>query len=122
MILLDSNIVIYLFKPATRERIVGRLHGQVLATCNVVRAEVLGYPGLTEADERELRGLLDTLPNLPFDEAVTEAVIEIRKARRIGLPDAIIAGTAMAHDAVLWTHNTGDFQGVPGLQTYDPLQ
>lgn len=122
MILLDSNIVIYLFKLATRDLIVGRLRGQVLATCNVVRAEVLGYPGLTEADERELRGFLDTLPNLLFDEAVTEAVIKVRKGFRIALPDAIIAGTAVAHEAVLWTHNTGDFHGIPGLQTFDPLQ
>ena len=121
MILLDSNVVIYLFRPATRDLIGERLHGQAMVTCNVVRAEVLGYPGLTDSDEHELRGFLDSLPNLPFDEAVTEAVIAIRRDHRVPLPDAIIAGTAMANDAVLWTHNTSDFQGIPGLRRFDPL-
>lgn len=121
MILLDSNVVIYLFRPATRELIGERLRGQAMATCNVVRAEVLGYPALAEADEQELRDFLDALPNLVFDEAVTETVIAIRRNHRIPLPDAIIAGTAMVHDAVLWTHNSSDFQGISGLRLFDPL-
>lgn len=121
MILLDSNIVIYLFQPATRDRIAERLRGQALATCNLVKAEVLGYPGLTERDAAEFRAFLDALPSFPFDDAVTEAVIEIRRRRRMQLPDAVIAGTALVNELVLWTHDARGFQDVPGLRTFDPL-
>ena len=121
MILLDSDIVIYLFKAQTRDLIARQLRDGAIATCNLVKAEVLGYPGLSEADVGELRGFFGSLTNFAFDEEVTEAVIAIRRRLRLPLPDAIIAGTALAHDLVLWTHNWRDFEGVPGLRMFDPL-
>src|SRR5690606_12074681 len=94
MILLDSNIVIYLFKSQTRDLIACKLHDEAIASCNLVRSEVLGYPGLSEADVGELRGFFCSFTNFSFDEEVTEAVIAIRRRLRLPLPDAIIAGTA----------------------------
>ncbi len=123
LILLDSNIVIYLRDPARSGHIVQQLqaHDERLGTCNVIVAEVLGFNGLESVDSRYFKDFFATMKNYAFDELVTERVIAIRKAANIQLPDAIIAATALANDAVLWTHNTDDFSRITGLQLFDPL-
>jgi predicted nucleic acid-binding protein len=39
----------------------------------------------------------------------------VRKPRPIGVADAWIAATALAHGIELVTHNPADFAGIPGL-------
>jgi predicted nucleic acid-binding protein len=46
--------------------------------------------------------------------------IEIRKAYRIKLPDAIIAATALVNDYTLVSRNLGDFEKIEGLTVIDP--
>lgn len=121
MILLDSNIVIYLKNPAYTEHIAQQLSGKRLATSNVVVSEVLGYSKLDSSDAHYFTDLFNTMDNLAFNTDVTNKVIEIRKSKNIQLPDAIIAATAIMNDAVLWTHNLEDFQGIEGLSLFDPL-
>lgn len=52
---------------------------------------------------------------LPLDEPVIQQTIRLRQQRRIKLPDAIIAVTALAHGLPLITRNVADFQGIVGL-------
>jgi len=47
-------------------------------------------------------------------------VIDIRQEKRIKLPDAIIAATAMQYSAILVTRNTNDFKTL-ALETYNPF-
>lgn len=121
MILLDSNIVIYLRHPLVAKHIVTQLDNQTLDTCNIVAAEVLGYPKLSQEDEIYFRDFLETLRNHPFDKLVTEKTIEIRRSHAIQLPDAIIAATAIVNDLTLWTHNSQDYQKIAGLKLFDPV-
>jgi tRNA(fMet)-specific endonuclease VapC len=65
-----------------------------------------------------------TLPWLPFDDraAETHAVIRQELAKPgtpIGPYDLIIAATALVHDLILVTHNTGEFARVPKLRLED---
>jgi len=49
-----------------------------------------------------------------------EVMVAARKnGRRIESADAWIAATALLYDAVLLTHNTADFLGVPNLRLTD---
>lgn len=54
-------------------------------------------------------------------EEIVEKTIEIRRLKRIKLPDAIIASTAIMHDLTLLTNNTGDFTQIPGLNFVNPM-
>ena len=48
---------------------------------------------------------------------IARDVVEIRRARRIRLPDAVIWATAHAESALLVTRNTKDFPGDdPGVR------
>jgi predicted nucleic acid-binding protein len=121
MILLDSNIIIYLRDPSRGQRIASQLDKQRLSTCNVIIAEVLGFKEIEAADSRYFKNLFSSMKNHMFDEAVTNKVIELRKSMNIQLPDAIIAATAITNELVLWTHNVEDFENIAELRLFDPL-
>ena len=63
-----------------------------------------------EGDDSELRSFLEThFEIIPIDLAVAETAVQLRRAHRIRLPDAIIWATARVNEAVLVTRNTKDF-------------
>ena len=63
-----------------------------------------------EGDEDELRDFLAThFEVMPLDAATAENAVQLRREYRLKLPDAIIWGTAKAHNAALVTRNTKDF-------------
>lgn len=71
-----------------------------------------------------ISALRATLGLIAFNEreALESARIRAELERRgtpIGPYDILIAGTAMAHDATLVTHNTREFNRVKGLQLED---
>lgn len=121
MILLDTNIVIYLQSGKLPEVHIQKLRVTPLNTCNIIVAEVLGYNFPNPDDSQYFEALFITMKNRLLDTAVTKKVIELRRTTPLKMPDAIIAATALVHDLTLWTHNTADFKNVPDLQLFDPL-
>ena len=121
MILLDTNIVIYLHGAPLETDVADKLRNSILDTCNIVIAEVLGYGFIDSEDAKYFENLFATMNNHIFNEEVTKKVIELRQSTTIKLPDAIIAATALVNDLVLWTHNTDDFQSIPKLKLFDPI-
>ena len=86
--------------------------GVVVATQQVVRAERL----------RRLLVLQRTFDALPVDDAVAvsygqlaAAVVDAGRQPRARSMDLLIAATAHAHSARLYTRNAGDFDGLNGL-------
>jgi predicted nucleic acid-binding protein len=65
-------------------------------------------------------GLRNLFSEAPIDAAVVEQAIEIRKAVRIKIPDALVAATALIYGAHLITRNTGDFKNIHGVAVLDP--
>ena len=121
MILLDSNILIYLRDPEQGEAIVHHINSSRLATCNVIISKVLGFRGLEKSDAAYFERLFAAMTNYPFDDSVTRTVIELRRNHSIQLPDAIIAATAIVNNLTLWTRNTDDFNKISSLKLFDPL-
>jgi predicted nucleic acid-binding protein len=121
MILLDTNIVIYLHGAQLDDEIAHMLRNSTLDTCNIIVAEVLGYKFIDPKDTKYFEDLFATMKNHLFNKEVTSKVIELRQTTNIKLPDAIIASTALINDLALWTHNTEDFKKVPKLQLFDPI-
>jgi tRNA(fMet)-specific endonuclease VapC len=61
---------------------------------------------------------------LPFDDAAVQAYGEIRAhlaaaGQLIGPNDTLIAAIAISNDVTLVSHNTGEFERVPGLKLED---
>ena len=121
MILLDTNIVIYLHGAQLSEEVSDKLRSSSLDTCNIIIAEVLGYKFLSLEDAKYFEELFASMNNHLFDKEVTGKVIELRQTTSIKLPDAIIAATALVNGLELWTHNTEDFKKIPKLLLFDPI-
>lgn len=86
----------------------------------ITRIEVLGLPNLSEQEEAAVRRLLNEFDEIAVTNAVIERTIQIRKAVRIKIPDALIAASAETAQAIIVTRNTSDFQRVPGLTVVHP--
>jgi len=55
-----------------------------------------------------------------LDEEIVETTIDIRKKKKIKIPDAIIAATALVYDFTLLTRNSEDFKNIVGLKVLNP--
>jgi len=117
--LLDTSVVI-----ASN---VGSLDGE-LSICAVTLAEL--HFGVLVAKERKVRAerlrrllvLKRTFDALPLDEAVAAsygqvaaAAVDAGRKPRARSMDLLIAATAHAHSARLYTRNADDFQGLDDL-------
>jgi predicted nucleic acid-binding protein len=58
---------------------------------------------------------------LPLAQPVLDQAVKLRRQRRMTLGDALVAATCLVYGLALVTHNTADFNGIPGLQVLDPL-
>ncbi len=72
----------------------------------------------------DLETFLGSISVLPFDaraaDAAAQARLELdRSGQQIGPFDVLIAGTALAHGAVLVTHNVREFGRIPNLRIED---
>ncbi len=123
--LLDTNVVIDAFAGrADTVRAIASARTAALEWIGysaVTRLEVLGFPGLTAADELGLRNLLGQFSEAQIDAAVIERAIEIRRSVRIKIPDALVAATALIYEANLVTRNTVDFKNIRGVSVLDPV-
>jgi len=104
--LLDTNFILGLLKsqPAVLSEISSRKLS--IAECSysaVTRMELLGFPGISREEEALIRQKLEQLSYLPLTRAVEDVVISLRQTRKIKLPDAIIASTAVCARVELLT-------------------
>jgi predicted nucleic acid-binding protein len=57
---------------------------------------------------------------LGIDQDIIRETIKIRKSKKVKLPDALIAATAIIHDRTLVADNDKDFKRVPKLKYINP--
>ena len=123
--LIDSNLFVY--AASNDPKAVALLDEAVLldwAGYSIIsRLELFGYPDLRPGDEARLKELLACFSELGVTTEVVDRAIEIRRERRrIKIPDAIVAASALVMDAKLATRNTADFRGIKGLQVINPFE
>lgn len=121
MWLLDSNIIIYASQPEHTE-LRQMLAEQEVAVSVISKIEVLGFARLDPEDARYFRTLFDTVRVIELGSVIVERAIKLRQERRMSLGDAVIAATALIHQAKLVTRNSDDFRWITGLDLHDPLQ
>ena len=80
-----------------------RIEVQQCAYSAITRMELLGFPGITNAEESLIQDKLARLMYLPITAAVEDAAIRLRRTRRMKLPDAIVAASALEAGADLLT-------------------
>jgi tRNA(fMet)-specific endonuclease VapC len=125
MLLVDTNVVSYLFKGDTRGEDYQELIGdQVCAIAFITLAELYRWPLAREfgkAKERELEAFIETFVVLPYDHEMARIWARVSygtKSKGVGISanDLLIAVTAIRFNLPLVTHNMAHFQGIEELR------
>ena len=112
--LLDTNILIDFLNgsPAAREE-VNRYDDSAISIVTWMDVMV-GAPN--EAGD-PTRAFLERFGLVEIDGTIADAAVQLRRAERIKLPDAIVWASARIHGRLLVTRNTKDFPAEdPGVR------
>ena len=117
--LIDTNIIIYYLEGEQAAISFLRTHRGKLAISSITWMETLSYT-FTSGEEQVVRTFLQEFRPIEISSPVMELSVEIRRKKKMKLPDAIIAASAVHHDLILVTRNIKDFKGAT-VKTIDPF-
>jgi predicted nucleic acid-binding protein len=119
MILLDTNIAIYLAQGALDATIIA---SDDIAFATISHVEALGYHRLVVAEQSRLVSIFKNAEDIDLSAKVVNIAIELRQSKNMGLGDAIVAASAIEAGLVLWTANTKDFEHIENLKLHNPMK
>lgn len=120
--LIDTNAIIdYLGQklPPVGMEWMSSIVDKVPVVSVITKIELLGF----NAPPQHYQLLVDFIEDasvLDLSTQVVEKSIEIRRAHKTKLPDAIIAASAMIYNLTLISNNEKDFANIEGLNTVSP--
>src|SRR5206468_1124065 len=89
--LLDTNVALYLLG--------GRLAKPMpignYAISVITEMELLAWPSLTTEDEKKVRDFIARLTVYELTPSIRNQAVQLRRAERLKLPDAIVCATAL---------------------------
>lgn len=119
MYLLDSNVVVHYLSNALPRKSIAFINQFIDDSCYIsviTQMETLGYNFKTQIDKNTTEIFIENTIVFDINIEVVRKTIAIRKSRKIDLPDAIIAATAIVNDYILITHNTKDFENIQNIK------
>ena len=117
MVLLDTNIFIYIASGKLNRQIVRSVD---IAYASISKIEALGFPSIQANEQLLLKYMFDESYNLALSDAVIERSIILRQLKKMSLSDTIVAATALEYGVPLWSANTKGFSFIDGLEVVDP--
>jgi predicted nucleic acid-binding protein len=122
--LIDTNIAIYLLDgnmpPNTIDFLEKIIDNEYFISV-ISKMELLGFD-FSDASKNEITAAFVSESSLvQLTEEVIKQTIALRKVKKMKLPDAIIAATALAYDLVLVSRNDKDFDKIPNLEYINPF-
>lgn len=123
MYLLDTNVVIHYLNKTLPIKSMDFLNGFIDEHCYVsiiVQMEALGFDFKKEEEQDATETFIENAVVIDLNADIVQKTIAIRKSKKIDLPDAIIAATALVHGFTLLSRNVADFKNIEGLKVIDP--
>ena len=124
--MLDTNILVDYLRQKIQALAFIENYGKVnLAISPIVSMEV--YQGvLNKTDLLRTRKKLNGFASLPLNQEVVQLATQLQQqyilSHHIGIPDTLIAATALVYDLELKTYNLKDFQFIPTLKVSNDLE
>ena len=108
--LLDTNFILGLLKSAPE--VLSEVARREILTVEcgysaITRMELLGFPEITVAEDLLIQRRLAEFTYWPLTSTIEDVAIAVRRTRKVKLPDAIIAATAICHQVELLTLDVG---------------
>jgi len=105
VILLDSNIIIYLSKELVSIDDIFFDANELYSISIITYMEILGFRFENQEEKNIIEQILENLHILYIDKQVADKVIELKQIYNIKLPDAIICATSIINKALLITND-----------------
>ncbi len=121
--ILDTNIAIYLLNSTLKPEDHPDLQMATSLSYNlsiITKIELLGWK-TSAMQERQIENFVNQANVINLTDAIVDTTIQIRRQRKIKLPDAVIAATAITYDWVLLTRNEKDFERIRGISLVNPM-
>lgn len=118
MYLLDSNVLVHYLSNSLPKNSIDFLNEFIDQDCYVsviTQLETLGFNFKNLLDKNIAEAFIENSIVLDLSPDVVQKTIAIRKSRKIDLPDAIIAATAIVYDFTLITQNVKDFEKIQNI-------
>ena len=123
MILCDTNILIEFYKNNSKINQIFRDVGKNDLAISVVTEAELYFGALNKAELQMIQRHLFSLHRFVLDTAVSNQFLQLMEtyslSHKLSIPDALIAATALVHNAELFTLNIKDFHFIPNLILFD---
>jgi predicted nucleic acid-binding protein len=119
--LVDTNIIIDFSEnrlPLNAKLFVAEVIDSEPNISIINKIELLGFSMVTS----EIIEFTESAHIINLTEDIANQTIDLRKKRKIKLPDAIIAATALVHEITLVSRNSKDFNGIEGLDFINPYE
>ena len=104
--LLDTNFILGILKssPAVLSEVSERkILAAECAYSAITRMELLGFPGITSVEDNLIRQKLECFTLASLTTPIKDVVIKLRRTRKIKLPDAVVAASAICTGVELLT-------------------
>lgn len=123
MILCDTNIFINLFKgKADVKATLDKIGNENIAFSIITFAEII-Y-GTPKTKLHAIKAFFEQLTLVDLDTDISKEfkrlILSYAFSHRVGIPDTLIAATAISQGLTLLTENKKDFDFVPGIKFYKP--
>ncbi|MGG7663068.1 type II toxin-antitoxin system VapC family toxin [Dyadobacter sp. BHUBP1] len=121
----DTNIAIYYlqqeFAPAPAQVMNDIADTTRICISAITEIELYSWKSGAQVDFDIVRLFVDLSRSFGLEEEIRFKAADLRRQRRIKLPDAVIAATAIVYNLTLITNNTKDFAGIENLRMLNPF-
>ena len=111
--IIDTNILIYILQGNPKVRYFAQEEG--LGISCITEMEVLGKYQISTLEKQIIDRFLNRCYIFEINTQIKQLAINIKQQKRMKLPDAIIAATAIKNKVILVTADK-DFEKVPNLE------
>ncbi len=118
--LIDSNVIIDFLNGILPNKGKELLFSAEPIISIITQIEISGYSALSNNDKSRIDEFIASAVIYNIDQPIAIKTISIRSKRKIKLPDALIAATAIQNGLTLITRNVTDFEKIEGLDLINP--
>jgi tRNA(fMet)-specific endonuclease VapC len=122
LILCDTNVIIDILR--NKQSIIDEINSigmENIIISTITMAELL-YGAINKTEFEKIKKHTEFIRILPINESISDIFMEIVSkyalSHSIGIPDAIIAATAIFYNIELYTLNLKDFNFIPNLKLF----
>ncbi len=118
MYVLDTNAIVY-YVNDDREALAilsSILADEIIIVPSIVITELWSSTKTSQTEMQKIESFLNSTLVVKLDADLAQAAGILRRDYSMSLGDSVVAATALAARATLFTRNVRDFKKIPGLQ------